>query len=120
MDIIELVGHAQDNATVTRVFGEPVTQDGVTVIPVAKISGGGGAGTGKKDGDQPGQGSGGGFGIGAVPIGALVVKDGKVRWQPTVDVNRVILGGQVVVIVALLTVRTLIRARAGKKGRQAP
>lgn len=118
MDIFELVRRAQDNATVTRVFGEPVTQDGVTVIPVAKISGGGGAGTGKKEGDRPGQGSGGGFGVGAVPLGVLVVKDGKVRWQPIVDVNRVILGGQVVVIAALLTVRTLIRLRARDKGRR--
>jgi hypothetical protein len=37
------------------------------------------------------------------PSGVYVVKDGDVRWIPAVDVNRVILGAQVVAIVALLT-----------------
>jgi enoyl-CoA hydratase len=33
---------------------------------------------------------GGAFGIGAKPVGAYVIKDGDVSWQPAVDVNRII------------------------------
>jgi uncharacterized spore protein YtfJ len=111
MGVMEMLNKAQDSVTVRRAFGEPTTQDGVTVIPVARIGGGGGGGVGKQEGDRPGEGSGGGFGIGAVPVGAFVIKDGEVRWQPVIDVNRIILGGQVVAVVALLTVRALIRMR---------
>lgn len=112
MDVMELTEKAQDAVTVKRVYGEPIVRDGVTVIPAAKVSGGGGAGTGRQEGDKPGEGSGGGFGIGAVPAGAFVLKDGKVSWQPAVDVNRVILGGQIVAVVALLTARAIARSRA--------
>jgi len=44
-----------------------------------------------------------------------VIKDGDVRWEPSIDVNRVILMAQVVAIVALLTVRAIVKARA-KRG----
>ena len=33
-------------------------------------------------------------------------------WRPALDVNRVILGGQVVAVVALLTFRSVLRRRA--------
>jgi len=80
------------------------------------VAGGGGGGTGKQEGgDKPGEGSGGGFGVGVTPTGVFVIKEGKVRWQPAVDVNRVILGGQVVAIVALLTIRTIARLRAHRR-----
>src|SRR5687768_17527156 len=96
-DIMKTVEQAQDVTSVNRVFGEPVTRDGVTVIPVARIAGGGGGGSGKRQGgEHPGEGAGGGFGFGATPAGVFVVKDGDVRWQPVIDVNRIVLGGQIV------------------------
>jgi uncharacterized spore protein YtfJ len=117
MNITEIVEHAQDSTTVKRAFGEPVTRGEVTVIPVARVSGGGGGGSGKQEGERPGEGSGGGFGIGAVPTGVFVVRNGKVRWRPAVDVNRVILGAQLVAVIALFTVRAIarIRAKAGAR-----
>ena len=45
------------------------------------------------------------------PFGVFVLKDGEVTWRPAVDVNRMILGGQLVVIAALLTVRAFVKAR---------
>ncbi|MEO3859649.1 spore germination protein GerW family protein [Acrocarpospora sp. B8E8] len=112
MDIMEMIDKARDSATVRRVFGEPITADGVTVIPAARIGGGGGGGSGRQDGDQPGEGSGGGFGVGAAPAGVFVIRDGDVRWHPAIDYNKIILGGQVVAIVALLVVRAIARRRA--------
>jgi uncharacterized spore protein YtfJ len=90
------------------VFGEPVTADGVTVIPAAKLTGGAGGGGGSDaDGD------GGGLGFSGRPVGAFVVRDGAVRWQPAFDVDRLIAAGSGVVLAALLTVRGIVRARRG-------
>ena len=43
--------------------------------------------------------------------GVYVFKDGDVRWRPAVDVNRIIMGAQLVAIVGLITLRTLMRKR---------
>lgn len=113
MDVIEMIDKVHDSATVTSVFGEPITQDGVTVIPVARVGGGGGGGGGKQEGgEHPGEGSGGGFGVSATPAGAFVIRDSQVCWQPAIDYNKIILGGQFVAIIALLTLRTFLRSRA--------
>jgi hypothetical protein len=39
------------------------------------------------------------------PLGAYVVKDGEVRWQPAIDVLRVIVGGQLLALAAILALR---------------
>jgi uncharacterized spore protein YtfJ len=111
MDVQDLIGQARDALTVKRVFGEPYEKDGVTIIPAARVQGGAGAGGGE-DPEGQGTGSGSGFGMTARPVGAFVIRDGELSWRPAVDVTRIALGGQLVAIVALLTVRTIIKARA--------
>jgi hypothetical protein len=69
---------------------------------------GGGAGEGP---EQQGSGTGGGYAVNARPVGAYVVRDGVVQWQPAFDLNRVILGGQVVAVVALVVFGFVLRAR---------
>jgi uncharacterized spore protein YtfJ len=104
----------KDTLTVKRVFGDPYELDGVTVIPVALVRGGGGGGGGEGTGpnsDGSGSGGGVGFGVNARPVGVYVVKDGDVSWQPAIDVMRVVLGGQIVAIVAILTLRRLFGHR---------
>jgi uncharacterized spore protein YtfJ len=108
MDILEEVARARDAVTVKRVFGDPFERDGVTVIPVAKLIGGGGGGGGEI---TEGQGGGSGFGLLAWPVGVYVVKDGEVRFEPALDLNRAILGGQIVGLVGLLVLRSMWRAR---------
>src|SRR4051812_23570952 len=78
-DVDELLRGAREALSVTRVFGEPHEQDGVTVIPAASVRGGGGGGGDKEDN------GGGGFALMAKPAGAYVIKDGDVRWRPAVD-----------------------------------
>ena len=107
----EVLTQAQDAMTVRRVFSEPYEKNGVTVITAAGIVGGGGAGSGEAPGGQ-GQGSGGGFGVTARPVGAFVIKGDQVSWHPAIDVNRAILGGQIVAVIALLTLRAVIRILA--------
>ncbi len=75
-----------------QVFGPPVERDGTTLLPVARVRAGGGRGGRSGEG-----GSGSGAGIVARPVGAFsVTADGKVAWHPAVDVNRIVLGGQLV------------------------
>ena len=111
MQVQDVIDQARDTLTVKRVFGEPYEKDGVTVIPAARVQGGAGGGSGE-DPNSQGRGSGSGFGVTARPVGAFIIRDGDLNWRPAVDVNRIILGGQVVVVVALLTVRAIIKARS--------
>lgn len=113
-NVMESVREVVDKASADRVFGTPVSQNGLTVLPVAKVGGGGGGGGGTgpaRDGTDTG-GAGGGAGISAKPLGVFVIKDGKVGWHPAIDINKVIVGGQIVAVVALLTIRALIKARS--------
>jgi uncharacterized spore protein YtfJ len=95
-NVDEIFAGARDALSVRRVFGEPIEEDGVTLIPAAHVRGG--AGGGGDDADN----GGGGFGLSARPVGAYVIRDGDVQWRPTVDVNRIMLGWQIVSALALL------------------
>lgn len=71
MDIPESLDLVPTNGTRGRVYGEPYrTADGGTVITVARVR----AGT-------------------ATPIGVYVVHDGRARWVPAIDSNRIALIG---------------------------
>ena len=102
--------------TVRQVFGEPIERDGLTIIPVAKVMGGGGGGSSGETGSEGAaetartSNTGGGFGCRATPAGTSVIKDGTVSWQPALDLNRVILGGQVAGIVLFLVIRSIVGA----------
>ena len=114
MEVQEVIAQARDALTVKRVFGEPYDKDGVTIIPAARVQGGAGGGGGE-DAQGQGRGSGSGFGMTARPVGAFIIRGGELSWRPAVDVNRVILGAQVVAVVALLSARTILKARAKAK-----
>jgi uncharacterized spore protein YtfJ len=114
MDVNEIMTTARDAMQVKRVFGEAYERDGTLVIPVAMVAGGGGGGSGESDGSDgsgPGRGSGGGFGAGARPAGVYVVSGDTVTWQPALDVNKIVLGGQIVAIVLLFVLRSIFRRR---------
>lgn len=117
--VLETIRDAISNAGAGAVFGEAVTRDGITLVPAAKVSGGGGGGSGEGSpagtgqggqAEAAGHGNGGGFGVSAKPVGAFVITEGVVRWRPAVDLNKVILGGQIVAVAALLTLAAIVRA----------
>jgi uncharacterized spore protein YtfJ len=108
---MDVVNEAKGAMRASDVFGTPYEKNGITIIPAAKIAGGAGGG-----GDQQSLQAGGvGFGVSSRPVGAFVIKGGEVRWQPALDLNRVILVSQVVVIVALLTVRAIVKASTKRR-----
>lgn len=105
MNVQEMLKGAQEAMTVQRVYGEAFERDGSTFIPVAEVRGGGGGGA-----DEAGNG-GGGFGAMASPAGMYVIRGGDAVWRPAVNVNRAIIGGQIVAIVALLAIRSILKSR---------
>jgi uncharacterized spore protein YtfJ len=106
---------------VRQVYGESIEREGALVIPAARVWSSGGAGSGvgaaaeratredrdtaESETDAPADGGGGiGFGRRAEPAGAFVVEDHGVRWVPAVDVNRIVLGGQLAFVLAAVVV----------------
>ena len=113
--VLDRIRDIVDGASAGRVFGEPISHEGVVVLPAAKVSGGAGGGTGPAD-SGPQSGTGGGFGMSAKALGVFVIREGgKVQWQPAVDVNRIVLGGQLIAVTALLLVRAIVKARSTGK-----
>jgi uncharacterized spore protein YtfJ len=114
MDPKQIMDQARDVLSVRRVFGDPIERDGLIVVPVAIVRGGAGGGSGESQGGAEtaaGTGGGAGWGAAARPAGVYVISGNDVRWQPAVDVNRIIMGGQIVAIVALLVLRSVLKAR---------
>ena len=113
-DLTRAVG---DALSVRRVFGEAYEREGTLVIPVARVWGATGSGSGSGEvggrpdaeteqvppGGQAGYGGGGGYGVHVKAVGVFVVDGSGARWQPALDVNRVILGAQLVGAVVLST-----------------
>ena len=86
MEVNDVISQARDALTVKRVFGEPYEQNGVTVIPAARVQGGAGGGGGEGP-DGQGKGSGSGFGLNARPVGAFLIRGDEVMWRPAVDLK---------------------------------
>ena len=79
------IAKIREMVDVNSVIGDPITTpDGVTIIPVSKVSvgfGGGGSDFATKNGDNP-FGGGVGAGVKVTPIAFLIVKEGSVRMIP--------------------------------------
>ena len=101
MNVDEMIKGVHDTLTARRVYGDPIERDGVLVVPAAAVRGGGGGG-----GDDSENG-GGGFGLQARPVGAYVIRDGEVEWQPAVDAARIAVSA----LAALVLVAFLLRGR---------
>lgn len=89
-------------ANVKTIYGEPITAQGKTIIPVAKITYGYGAGAGTGgvgESSARGEGGGGGGGAHAVPVGVVEMSDQPTRFVPITDRKK--LTGAVLVGIAL-------------------
>ncbi|MFE7742200.1 sporulation protein [Nocardia sp. NPDC057455] len=103
MKYAELLAQARDVITVRRVYGEPYESGGAIVIPAASVGGGGGGGGGTGNSpDGEGAGEGVAFGVGAKPVGAYLLRDGRLTWHPAVDVNAIIQTAGMVLIAGIL------------------
>lgn len=76
-----------DSATVKKIFGDPVTSEGKTIIPVARVRygfGGGGGVSGRKspENGSPDEGGGGGGGIKVTPVGVVEISEQSTKFIP--------------------------------------
>jgi uncharacterized spore protein YtfJ len=106
---VRILDQVKEVVSGSTVFGNPYEKGGLTVIPAMKVRGGGGGG--QERGDDT-AGGGGGVGLDAKPAGAFVINGSEVSWIPAVDVNRVVFGAQLVAIIALISWRSVAKARA--------
>lgn len=99
--LAELVG---GSAAASKIFGEAVERDGVTIVPVGRTRWGFGGGGGQEKGGRGSAGSGGGGGATVRPIGFIEIRDGHARFRRIVDpatVGAVLLGLVVLGLAAL-------------------
>jgi uncharacterized spore protein YtfJ len=108
MNVDEMLQGARDALTVSRVYGEPIQRNGVTLIPSVEVTGGGGGGS------DTAHNGGGGFGIRARPVGTWVIKGDEVTWEPAIDATKVAMRGMLTAIVFLLVVRSVVKTLASR------
>ena len=89
----------QSTASVKTIYGEPISAEGKTIIPVAKVVYGFGAGGGSQsalpaaeDGDKPLQavGGGGGGGVSVTPLGFIEVTASETRFVSFEERRRIV------------------------------
>ena len=104
----------QTSAGVKTVFGEPVSAEGKTIIPVARVRYGFGAGGGPvpRTDPEPGSedqsealGGGGGGGIEVTPIGFIEVTPGETRYVSFEERRRIVRTLVIGVLLALFLLR---------------
>lgn len=92
-DTLEALADRLQTTGVRTIFGEPISAEGRTIIPVARVAYGfgGGGGSGQRPGqpgDAAGEGAGGGGGVRAVPAGVVEITSEQTRflrfdeWRP--------------------------------------
>jgi uncharacterized spore protein YtfJ len=104
-----IIDPLESSASVKRIYGEPISANGKTVIPVARIAYGFGGGSGRgllpgKEGSdhKEGEGGGGGGGVVAVPVGLYEVSDTGTRFVPMRDNRKLVAAGLLGVCLGLL------------------
>ncbi len=103
--LLDTLNDLREKANVNACFGEPVTIEGRTIIPIASVGCGFGMGVGQgqsvEPGDeetdqseeQAGSGGGGGGGMSVRPLGVVEVTSKRTRVEPVVDQQKVTLVG---------------------------
>ena len=117
--VIGRISDLQEKAGIKTVFGEPITVEGHTIIPVAKIRYGFGLGMGhgsRPGQDASGEGAGGGGGMTARPVALVEITADGVKVKPIPDVTRLAMMGMALVAWNVFWVTMTIRALGRRRG----
>ena len=93
--LLDTLADLQEKANVNACFGEPVTVEGRTIIPVARVGYGLGLGVGQGPAAQGEEGvaekmpAGGGGGLAASPLGVIEITSKEMRLEPVIDRQKV-------------------------------
>lgn len=121
--LLDIFADLREKANVNACFGERVTVEGRTIIPVASVSYGFGAGLGQgpsadKETDteeQSGFGGGGGGGMNVRPLGTIEVTAKGTRIRPIVNEQKVALVGMLVGVWTIFWLARTITAIFGEQ-----
>ena len=126
-----------DTACVDRVYGQPVSEGGITIIPTAEVLVGLGFGLGfgggrgptdrgdpqdRKPGEHPGSGGGGG-GCGRTlsrPVAVVVVSPDGIQVEPVVDVTKIAIasitaaGFMMATLLGILSPKQMVKQMRGE------
>src|ERR671912_1006963 len=128
---LEPIEKMVDGLGVGAVFGEPIREGGVTVVPVAEVrfAFGYGYGSGRGRGEQAEggparseEGSGGGSGAGgrASAKGYVRISADDVRFEPVLDVTRLALAGIAFAAWSVFWIAKMVQALGGRRRTQPP
>jgi len=84
----EAIAQIEAAMTARRVFGDPIENHGITVLPVGRVI----AGAGRGGGDGRSRGWGAGFGVVSEPLGVFVIDEAGARWVPVAARNLLLSG----------------------------
>ena len=114
----KLTERLETSASVKMVYGEPVSIEGKTIIPVARVRYGFGAGGGfvsnvrdNSDSGAEDSGGGGGGGIEVTPVGIIEITAGETRFIPFGERRRIVR----VLVIGTLIALFLLRRRKRRK-----
>jgi uncharacterized spore protein YtfJ len=120
-DVLGRLSRINEQATVKTAFGDPIHENGRTIIPVAAVAygfgfgGGRGRGEAEESGGGTGEGAGGAGGVSVRPIAILEIRGEETKVRPVLDVTRLILAGIVFaawnVFWITLTIRAVAKSR---------
>jgi uncharacterized spore protein YtfJ len=101
--LLDTLADLQEKANVNACFGEPITVEGRTIIPVARVSYGLGMGVGQGPAAEGEEGAtekmgtgGGGGGMAASPLGVIEVTSKGTRIEPVIDKQKVAIASMLV------------------------
>jgi uncharacterized spore protein YtfJ len=117
-DLMTRIGQLHHKATVKTVFGDPMTMNGRTIIPVANVryAFGVGVGRGKSEKQEGfGEGGGGGGGVRIRPVAILEVGDQETKVKPIPDVTRLALAAMALVAWNLFWIAYTVRRVAVRR-----
>ncbi len=117
-ELMKRLMQLQETAAAKTVFGEPMTVNGRTIIPVASVrymfGFGMGRGVDRAEKDS-GEGGGGGGGAMVRPVALLEISGNETRLKPIVDVNRQALAGIALAAWSVFWITLTIRALARRR-----
>jgi hypothetical protein len=105
----EAISAARHVISVKRVYGDPYEKNGLAVIPAAIVGGVAASASGDQTVDESGERA---CGLMARPSGAWIIQGDQVTWKPAIDVNRIVLGGQIIAFTAIFMAGRILLARS--------
>jgi|SRR5581483_11753109 uncharacterized spore protein YtfJ len=109
MELQPVLSAVVNQAGAKTVYGEPISVNGTTVVPVARVRCGFGGGSGRNARERDSEGGGGGGGFVARPVGFVEIHGEVARFVPIIDPQSIAVGVGIGVGLAWFLSKTLFR-----------